>query len=108
MRVLRRHYNDIQLVLGGVSLMILTCLVLAVPPQAGAAGRNVFVVAVFMMYAIGYPIGHTAVSSHVRSSLCVLLSRSLFVHVFTARDNHGLLRTMPLVLFVFGTIDRTA
>eukprot|EP00752_Nemacystus_decipiens_P015766 g14076.t1 len=61
MRILCRHYNDIQLVLGGVSLMILTCLVLAVPPQAGAAGLYVFVAAVFMMYSVGYPIGHTAV-----------------------------------------------
>eukprot|EP00903_Cladosiphon_okamuranus_P018701 g17214.t1 len=61
MRVLCRYYNDIQLVLGGVSLMILTCLVLAVPPQAGKAGLKVFMAAVFMMYAIGYPIGHTAV-----------------------------------------------
>ncbi|CAN0343927.1 unnamed protein product, partial [Hapterophycus canaliculatus] len=61
MRLLCRHFNDVQLVLGGVSLMILTCTVLAFPPQAGLAGVHVFVVAVFLMYGIGYPIGHTAV-----------------------------------------------
>ncbi|CAM9152934.1 unnamed protein product [Scytosiphon promiscuus] len=61
MRLLCRYFNDIQLVLGGVSLMILTCAVLAFPPQAGLAGVHVFVGAVFLMYSVGYPIGHTAV-----------------------------------------------
>lgn len=61
MRFLCRYFNDMQLVLGGMSLMILTCLFLAFPAQAGPAGVRVFAVAVFLMYAIGYPIVQTAV-----------------------------------------------
>lgn len=96
MRLLCRHYNDIQLVLGGVSLMILTCLVLAIPPQAGATGLHVFIAAVFMMYSIGYPIGHTAVSPlFVRSG--TPLSRSLLVRVLTA--------CMPRGSFYHGSRD---
>lgn len=60
MRVLCRYWNDVQLVLGGVSLMVLTCLIFVTSP-AGAAGLHAFQFAVFLIYSIGYPIGHTAV-----------------------------------------------
>ncbi|CBN79387.1 conserved unknown protein [Ectocarpus siliculosus] len=59
MRLLCKHFNDIQLVLGGVSLMIVTCAMLALPPTF--IGLHVFIAAVFLVYSIGYPIGHTAV-----------------------------------------------
>ena len=62
MRLLCRHFDDVQLVLGGMTLMILTCATLAFPTQAGPAGLRLFVGAVFLMYSVGYPIGHTAVS----------------------------------------------
>lgn len=60
MRLLCKHFNDIQLVLGGISFMIVTCAMLALPPTF--IGLNVFIAAVFLMYSVGYPIGHTAVS----------------------------------------------
>ncbi|CAM9556073.1 unnamed protein product, partial [Ectocarpus sp. 8 AP-2014] len=59
MRLLCKHFNDIQLVLGGVSLMIVTCAMLALPPTV--IGLHGFIAAVFLVYSIGYPIGHTAV-----------------------------------------------
>ncbi|CAM9944513.1 unnamed protein product [Ectocarpus sp. 4 AP-2014] len=59
MRLLCKHFNDIQLVLGGVSLMIVTCAMLALPPTF--IGLHVFIAAVFLVYSVGYPIGHTAV-----------------------------------------------
>lgn len=63
--------------------MIFTCLVLTIPPQAGAAGLHVFVAAVFFMYSIGYPIGHTAVRRLVFSSVaCLSLCCFLFLHAF--------------------------
>lgn len=60
MRVLCKYWNDVQLVLGGVSLMALTCLIFVTPP-AGAAGLLAFHFAVFLIYSVGYPVGHTAV-----------------------------------------------
>ncbi|CAN0428886.1 unnamed protein product, partial [Ectocarpus fasciculatus] len=59
MRLLCEHFNDIQLVLGGISLMIVTCAMLALPPTC--ISLHVFIAAVFLVYSIGYPIGHTAV-----------------------------------------------
>ncbi|CAM9412963.1 unnamed protein product, partial [Ectocarpus sp. 8 AP-2014] len=59
MRLLCKHFNDIQLVLGGMSFMTVTCAMLALPPTF--IGLNVFIAAVFLMYSVGYPIGHTAV-----------------------------------------------
>ena len=62
MRVICRFYNDVQIVLGGMSLMMIACL-LFVPAPAGISGLPMFLWAVFLMYAVGYPIGHTAVSA---------------------------------------------
>lgn len=61
MRVACRYFNDVQLVLGGVCLMTVTCLILGAAADAG--GIRSFFAAVFFMYSVGYPIGHTAVSS---------------------------------------------
>ncbi len=92
MRLLCRHFNDIQLVLGGMTLMIVTCGALAFPIQAGPAGVHLFVVAVFLMYAIGYPIGHTAVSLEKlweNSSLFAFPSPLLFALSFDGHDTHS-------------------
>lgn len=62
MRLLCRYYNDVQIVLGGMAVMIGACL-LFVPAPAGATGLPYFLWAVFLMYSVGYPIGHTAVSA---------------------------------------------
>lgn len=62
MRVICRYYNDVQIVLGGMSVMTLACMVFVGSP-VGARGLPFFLVAVFLMYSVGYPIGHTAVST---------------------------------------------
>lgn len=62
MRLLCRYFNDVQIVLCGMAVMIAACLILVTSPS-GATGLPFFLGAVFLMYSIGYPIGHTAVSS---------------------------------------------
>lgn len=61
MRLLCRYFNDVQLVLGGISLMIVSCALLVGTPD-GQAGFPIFILAVFLIYSTGYPVGHTAVS----------------------------------------------
>lgn len=60
MRLLCRYFNDVQIVLGGMMIMIVAC-VMFVPAPEGSHGLPFFLVAVFFMYSVGYPIGHTAV-----------------------------------------------
>ena len=62
MRIICRFFNDVQIVLGGMLVMIVAC-VLFLPAPAGPKGLPYFMWAVFLMYSIGYPIGHTAVST---------------------------------------------
>lgn len=107
MRLLCRHYNDIQLVLGGVSVMALTCLVLAVLPQAGAAGLRVFLGAVFMMYSIGYPIGHTAVRLFVVLSMSGLsLSLSVLQRIRSLGFTVSPCLSRHFAAFVAGSVYR--
>lgn len=61
MRVICRFYNDVQIVLGGMAVMMVACT-LFIPAPTGVAGLPMFLWAVFLMYSVGYPIGHTAVS----------------------------------------------
>lgn len=58
--ILSRYWNGVELIIGGVALMIVTCLVLVSSPT-GASGLRVFQGAVFLTYSVGYPAGHTAV-----------------------------------------------
>lgn len=62
MRVLCRYFNDVEIVLGGMGVMIVACLMFVPNPQ-GPSGLPLFLWAVFLMYSVGYPIGHTAVRS---------------------------------------------
>ncbi|CAM9773448.1 unnamed protein product, partial [Choristocarpus tenellus] len=60
MRLLCKYFNDVQIVVGGMMVMIAGCA-LFLPSPHGAEGLPMFMWAVFLMYAVGYPIGHTAV-----------------------------------------------
>lgn len=60
MRILCRYWNDVQLVFGGIFLMILSCIILVTSPTR-AAGLHAFQIAMFLIYSVGYPIGHAAV-----------------------------------------------
>lgn len=62
---LSRCFDDVQLMVGGIAVMLFSCVLLvqAVRP-AGLSiqtEESLWAVAVFAMYAVGYPIGHTAV-----------------------------------------------
>lgn len=69
MRILCRYFNDVQIVLGGMSVMIVACLVFVTSPH-GTRGLPVFMGAVFLMYSVGYPIGHTAVRESTAETAC--------------------------------------
>lgn len=62
MRVICRYFNDVQIVLGGMGVMIVACMMFVLNPS-GRSGLPLFLWAVFLMYSVGYPIGHTAVSA---------------------------------------------
>jgi Na+/melibiose symporter-like transporter len=83
-----KWFNDVQLILGGMLIMIIAGALLVdsgvrkrvlyrplhlmeCVPQAGVT-PSMFYASVVLMYTIGYPIGHTA-GTHVRTT-CVLCS----------------------------------
>ena len=87
-RTLCRYFNDVQLVLQGVVLMILSSILIQFEY------RYVFFISIFTVYSIGYPVGHTAVGiaysvwNHV---WCVLQVIGLFSKVLGKRPQGELL-----------------
>lgn len=67
------HLSDVQLISGGMLIMVAGILSLAfVPedPDNNADWRYLF--AIFMVYSIGYPVGHTAVIGLFSKSECIM------------------------------------
>lgn len=66
---LTRHFTDVQLIYGGMAVMAVGIVSLAGFNESVVAGMDEhngnptwrYVLAIFLIYAIGYPIGHTAV-----------------------------------------------
>lgn len=88
MRAICRFYNDVQIVLGGMVVMMVACI-LFIPCPTGAAGIPMFLWAVFLMYSVGYPIGHTAVSPRPHpppASFIITFSFSVAQRYFHALD----------------------
>ena len=63
MRFFCKYFNDVQLIVGGMILMTLCNIILLFDDRPGIhhVGKWKFLVAIFFMYASGYPVGHTAV-----------------------------------------------
>uniref|UniRef100_I2CS88 MFS transporter, ceroid-lipofuscinosis neuronal protein 7 n=2 Tax=Nannochloropsis gaditana TaxID=72520 RepID=I2CS88_NANGC len=57
MKALCKRFNDVQLILGGMVMMVASEL-LMIGPETFPVWR--FYLAIFLMYAVGYPVGHTA------------------------------------------------
>uniref|UniRef100_A0A7S2V0P8 Major facilitator superfamily (MFS) profile domain-containing protein n=1 Tax=Fibrocapsa japonica TaxID=94617 RepID=A0A7S2V0P8_9STRA len=57
MRYLCERFADVFLVFWGVFLMVVSCVLFYLVHVTGTVG---FSVAIFVMYSVGYPIGHTA------------------------------------------------
>lgn len=56
------HLTDVQLISGGMIVMVAGILSLAFVPEDPDNNPNWrYVFAIFMVYSVGYPIGHTAV-----------------------------------------------
>ncbi|KAH8096499.1 major facilitator superfamily-like protein [Aureococcus anophagefferens] len=63
-RPLGRLFDDVELVLYGIAVMVASCALMVRPVAAALGGGDAFQVwltALFAMYAVGYPVGHTAV-----------------------------------------------
>ena len=59
-----RFKDDVELVLYGIAVMVASCALMVRPVAAALGGGDAFQVwltALFAMYAVGYPVGHTAV-----------------------------------------------
>jgi MFS transporter, ceroid-lipofuscinosis neuronal protein 7 len=61
MGYLATFFNDIQLICGGMVIMCCGILNLAFLDDTSSNPSWKFILAIFLVYSIGYPIGHTAV-----------------------------------------------
>jgi hypothetical protein len=61
MGYLSQYFSDIQLICGGMVIMASGIMSLTTLDEATANPEWKYVVAIFLVYSIGYPIGHTAV-----------------------------------------------
>ena len=61
MGYLSQYFSDIQLICGGMVIMASGIMSLTTLDEASANPEWKYVVAIFLVYSIGYPIGHTAV-----------------------------------------------
>ena len=59
MRPLCRAFNEVQLIVGGLVAMVVSCATISLLQPGSFV--YFFYAAVALMYAVGYPIGHTAV-----------------------------------------------
>jgi ceroid-lipofuscinosis MFS transporter 7 len=58
---LTKHFTDIQLICGGMGFMAVGIFSLSFAKEIEVNPSWRFTTAIFMIYSIGYPIGHTAV-----------------------------------------------
>ncbi len=61
MGYLAKYFTDIQLICGGMVVMCFGIFSLTFLQDNGDNPSRIYVLAIFLVYAIGYPIGHTAV-----------------------------------------------
>ena len=57
--IITRNFRDIQLVIYGMILMIISCLLIYFTFNF-TYSQEIFYLSLFLMYGIGYPVGHTA------------------------------------------------
>lgn len=70
MGYLARYLTDIQLICGGMVVMSAGIMSLAFLEDDDTNPSWKYIVAIFMLYSIGYPIGHTAVIGLFSKSKC--------------------------------------
>lgn len=58
---LSQIFSDIQLICGGMTMMSAGILFLSLMEEDGDNDSWRFLISIFMIYSVGYPIGHTAV-----------------------------------------------
>ena len=78
MGYLAKYFSDIQLICGGMVVMCFGILSLAFLSDDAYNPSWKFCLAIFMVYSIGYPIGHTAVIGLFSKSKFGLVGTALF------------------------------
>jgi ceroid-lipofuscinosis MFS transporter 7 len=84
MRYLVEYFTDIQLVCGGLVVMAASIISLTSMQEGAANPRWRYVIAIFMIYSIGYPVGHTVVIALFSKSTFVMVALACFhIYVFS-------------------------
>jgi MFS transporter, ceroid-lipofuscinosis neuronal protein 7 len=70
--ILERNFTDVYIIAGGMVVMISGICGLLIIDASGAVGRSDwgYVLSMFLIYGVGYPIGHTAVIGLFSKSTC--------------------------------------
>ena len=61
MRTLSKYFNDIQMIVGGMLVILLASATLIGLKDEEQMPIWRYVVVIFLVYSVGYPVGHTAV-----------------------------------------------
>lgn len=64
-KLITKYVGDFELIAGGIILMAISCLLLSITSIDRVGSLNEFYAAIVLMYAIGYPIGSTAMMGMV-------------------------------------------
>jgi MFS transporter, ceroid-lipofuscinosis neuronal protein 7 len=70
--ILERNFTDVYIIAGGMMVMLSGICGLLIIDASGAVGRSDggYVLSMFLIYGVGYPIGHTAVIGLFSKSKC--------------------------------------
>jgi len=90
MGYLSRYFTDIQLISGGMIVTATGIMSLTAVRENEINASWRFFVAIFLIYAIGYPIGHTAVIGLFSKSKCICWSRRYNLVVVMNQCSNGL------------------
>ena len=96
---LARFFSDIQLICGGMLIMSCGVLSLGFLEQDAVNPSWTFLTAIFLIYSVGYPIGHTAVIG--------LFSKSEFARLLFPFCLLALLRAKYVLLAILVPFSHT-
>lgn len=76
--ILTKHFSDISLTIAGIMIMMISCAILSNIWLNSVVSSNVYYVSIFLMYSLGYPIGHTAALGFFSHNVTKYPKSSLF------------------------------
>jgi len=68
------RFNDVQIISGGMVVMAIGIASLSLLEESGENSHWRYALAIFLIYAVGYPIGHTAgMSNAIIAFMCAVM-----------------------------------